>query len=416
MPYSSEKGRNNMLPDQITNNHKFLILMSFCTFAVLAVSFTIHGSNAPVTMEYYGINAAQQGAIITAQSAGGICTALFMAMKGEKYNKIHAIALGLLILCLSTSLIGFAPVYNVLLILITAVGVGNAFIDVMMNGVITDVYPKQKNTVLPLVHAFFSVGAMLTPVFVTRTVNPARPVSFSRPFRILGVIAAVVFLLYLISGRRVMKETPYNEMAAMKKRATENPAEIFKTGKAWFFLGVGYLYFTFQLGSIAWLPTYAIRNAGVDFVIGGMMLTVFFGGALPMRFLGPLFLRKISARTLYAAFGLVAAAFMLAALLTGNVTAMFVLVTACGFMQGSSVAAFVLICCEAFPGRTASASSLCTLSSNAAALTTPLWMGILSEYTGFQLPLILTCCALFVSAGLVFRIKPVPAQENGSGI
>ena len=401
-----------MLTDRITNKHKIFILASFCSYIALSIPFTIQGSNAPVTMEYYGINAAQQGAIMTLQSVGGLCTALFIAMKGEKYNKIHAIALGLLILCLGASSIGFAPSYMVLLALIAAVGIGNAFIDIMMNGVITDVYPKHKNTVLPLVHAFFSVGAMLTPVFVTHMADPAVPVSFSRPFRFLGVIAAVVFLAYLISGRRIMKETPYNEMEAMKKRATENPAEIFQTRKAWFFLLVGFLYFTFQLGAVAWLPTYAIRNAGVDFATGGMMLTALFGGALPMRFLGPLFLRKLTARTLYAVFGLAAAALMLAALLTVNVTAMFVLITACGFAQGSAVATYVLMCCEAFPGRTASASSLATLSSSAAALTAPLWMGALSESTGFQLPLILVCCALFVSAGLVFRVRPVRALES----
>ena len=397
-----------MITDRITTKHKLFIMMSFFSYVVLAIPFTIQGANAPVTMDYYGINAAQQGAIMTLQSAGGLCTALFIAMKGEKYNKIHSIALGLLILCLAASAIGFAPAYTVLLAIIVAVGVGNAFIDIMMNSVVSDVYPAHKNTVLPLVHAFFSVGAMLTPLFVTLTVNPDAPASFSRPFRFLGVIAAVVFLFYLLNGRRIMGETPYVDMGAMKKRATENPAEIFKTGTAWYFMAVGFLYFTFQLGTIAWLPTYAIRNIGVDFGTGGMMLTAFFGGALPMRFLGPLILRRLTARALYMVSGFSAAALVLAALFTDNAQAVFVLVAAAGFMQGSSVATFILMCCETFPDRTASASSLATLASSVATLTAPLWMGAMSESTGFRLPFILICCALFASAGLVLRFRPGP--------
>ena len=395
--------------EKITGRHKFFIAMMFWSYIVLAVPYTVQGSLAPVTMEFYGINAAQQGFILTMQSVGGLCAALFIALKGEKYNKTNAIAFGLLIICLMTSAIGFAPAYGALLALVAVLGVGVVFIDIMMNGAITDVYPKQKNTVLPLVHAFFSAGAMLTPVFVSVTSSPEDPGSFSRPFRIIGVVAAAVFILYLLSGKRIAAETPYRNMEAMKKRADENPAEIFKTGRAWLFFVIGVLYFTFQFGTTMWLPTYAIRNAGVDFGTAGMMLTAFFAGSLPMRFLGPLFLRRMSPRVLFSVFGWAAAALMTGALFAGNVPLMLLLVAASGFMQGSSVASFILMCNDTFPGRSASASSLFSLAAGTATLTAPVWMGAMSEYLGFLVPMVLICVCMFLSAGMAFvqlRRKP----------
>jgi len=141
---------------------------------------------------------------------------------------------------------------------------------------------------------------------------------------------------------------------------------------------------------------------GADFNTAGLMLTAFFAGNLPMRFLGPLFLRRLSPRFIFSVFGCASAALMLAALFTDSISLMFVFVAACGFMQGSSVATFILMCTGTFPGRTASASSLCSLSSGVASLTAPLWMGGLSAYTGFQLPLIIICCCLMASGCLVF--------------
>ena len=388
--------------DKIGGKQQLFIISAMGMYFVMSFPINIMGANAPVMMEYYGINATQQGLIITVQSIGQLCVAFIVSLIGEKYNKIYGTAVGYLVLCLGCVAMGFGPVYSLLLVCALAVGVGVAIIDVMVNGMVPDVFPKHKNTLLPFLHGFFGAGAMLTPVLVTFTVNPLMPESFSQPFRVLGIATAVVLLFFYISGRRINRETVYRDMDAMRKRASENPAEIFKTKKAWLFLLVGFLYFTFQMGMIAWLPTYTIESTGAAFSIGGLMLTAFFAGALPMRFLGPLFLRRFSAHVFYSRFGCIAAVLMLGAIFADSLPLMFVLVVASGFLQGSLVAVFILMCTEAFPTRTASASSLFSISCSIGFITTPIWMGSMSEITGFQLPMILVCCSLFASSFLVF--------------
>ena len=386
----------------ITGRHRLFIAASFCAYFVMAIPLTVQGSVAPLTMEFYGISAAQQGLIVTMQSTGAFCTSIFIALRGERYNKIHIIAIGLVIICILGLVISGVPSYALLLGLVAIVGIGTCFIDVMMNSVFSDTYPKQMAVVIPLVHAFYSVGATVVPVFASLLVDPDVPFTFAYMYRLLFILAAPVFVLYIISGRRIMKETPYINLDAMKKRVAENPTEVFKSKTSWFFLAVGVMYFSFQIGITMWIPTYAIREAGADYGAGAMMVTAFYGGTLVMRFLVPLFLRKFTAHQVFSCFGWTSIAFMFAALFAGNITLMLVFVIISGFFQGSNVATFILMCTEAFPERTASASALCAISGGIAFLSAPLWMGALSDFTGFLFPMVLICCIFFVSATLVF--------------
>jgi len=392
-----------MLTEKLTAKHRFFISMSFLCYVTMAIPYTVHGSLAPVTMELYGITAAQQGLILTMQSVGSLGAAIFIALKGERYNKIHTIAFGLIIIGVMGAIIGSAPAYAVLLGIVIIVGVGVAFIDIMMNGVVSDVYPTRKTTLLPVVHGFYMVGAMLVPRMVTLIASPDDPSTFSRPFHVLLVAGLTVGTLYLISGRRIMPETPYVDMESMKIRVTENPAEIFKTKTAWFFIVVAFLYFSFQMGVTMWLPTFTIQHTGADYSTAGLSLTMFFAGNLVMRFMGPIFLRLLSPRMLYSIFGVIAGVVMVGALFSENIVLMFVLIAAAGFFQGSSVVAFMLMCIDAFPGRTASASAITSLCVGAANLTAPFWMGAMSAVTdGFLVPLVIICGCLFAASGLVF--------------
>ena len=363
-------------------------------------------------MAYYGINAAEQGLIVTMQAVGSLSAAIFIALKGEKYNKINFIAFGILIISVISLFIGGAPVYAALLALIIIFGFGISSVDIMMSGMLADTYPKQKNTLLPVVHGFGAVGAMFTPVFVALTVDPLYPSSFVNSFRFLCAIAGGIFLLYLISSRRIMKETPFVNMEAMRNRAVENPAEIFKTKRAWYLFVVGFLYCTFQYGLTMWLPTFAIRNAGAEFETGALMLTVFFAGSMSMRFLTPLFLRRISASNMYAYFSWAGVAAMLLVLFSQSIPQMFIFIAACGFLQGGNIGLFVLMCCNTFPERTASASSILALSFGIAALTIPYLMGLISEYVGFRIPMVLIIIALFASAAMIFFMR----KERAAGL
>ena len=122
-------------------------------------------------MKYFNITESRHGFIITVQSIGGIITAIWLSLFGERYNKIYVISLCLALMAAGSILTGVIPAffpaggYMLLLVFVLIAGIGYTGIDVMMNGVITETYPERKSTILPVAHAFYSTGAMVAPLF-----------------------------------------------------------------------------------------------------------------------------------------------------------------------------------------------------------------------------------------------------------
>jgi len=394
---------------RLETRHILLVALAYLIFSVYAIHVNGVGTNAPVMMTYYQINAAKQGFFITMQAIGSLSALIYIALYGERYNKINAFAFGFFVSGVSLILAGFAPHYIVLIFLFMLCGAGFSSADTMMNGAIPELFPKYKNTLLPLLHAFFGVGAMIAPIFFTIIVNPDIPKTFSIPFLVIGSLLAFFVIVFFIITRRLIPETPYADMSTNRKRVSDNPAEIFKSAKAWLFIISGICYFSFYIGLMSWLPTYC-QTIGMDFNLSGVVLTMFFTGNLVMRFCGPLFLKKITPRKAFIIFTLVSAvlaasAIILSPFLADNPAIMMILLVACGFMQGSNVAFLVLMCTATFPERIASASSLTFISASIAAMTAPLWMGALAELTGFFIPLLMVCILLAVSVVPVILIK-----------
>ena len=387
------------------------IFVSYCSYLIIATYVSGFGTNAPVMMEFYLITSAQQGFILTMQSVGALVPLVYLALHGERFNKINMFVVGMLLFGAACLAVGAAPPYAALIVLVMLSGAGVSVVDIVMNGMIPELFQKHKNTLIPLLHAFFGVGAMLAPITVTAIVNPDVTYTFARPFLLIGALGVFLSVIFFLVSRRVIPETPYADMASVRNRVSENPAEIFKTKYSWLFLIAGTLYFSFQVGLVNWLPTYC-QEIGMDFDTSGAVLTAFFIGSLLMRFSGPVILKKISARTAYMLFSVIAALLITAALFMESDSAMIALIAIGGFMQGLCVALLVLMCTGAYPHRVASASSLPFIAANIAIMVAPLLMGALAEHIGFRIPLLIGCALLVVSAIPVFFSRTKTGKEG----
>ena len=109
---------------------------------------------------------------MTVQSIGCIMMTIFLGLFGERINKLKGLLFGLFFMGLASVLIGTMSMYlsvgtgYILMLLFSLIGgVGYVSIDLLMNGAIADIYPKEKTTLLPLTHAFYGTGSMLSPLF-----------------------------------------------------------------------------------------------------------------------------------------------------------------------------------------------------------------------------------------------------------
>ena len=384
------------------------ILCTFCTYVAFALYANAFGPNAPVMMAFYGITSGKHGFLVTMQALGCLITSLYLSIRGERHNKIKVIAFGVIVLSLAGLAAGFAPSYNILALVVMMGGVGCSSLDVMVNGMIPEVFPDRKNTLLPIAHAFFGIGAMLSPLLVTALTTINTPSSFTKPFLVIGVFGILVFAALLFSGASILPYTPYNKAAFSKKSVPVKMGSVFLQPKAWVYFAAAFTYFAFQVGIVSWLPSFCVEKGFKD-PVPGLVMTLFLLGSLVMRFCGPLILKKISAKKAYFSFNVFSAVlFTLAICFAHDMTCLMALTALSGFMQGSSVAFLVLMATESFPGQAASASSVIFIAANSSCLTVPLLMGVIAERTGYFWSLLLVCVLMMISAlviGLPFIEK-----------
>lgn len=376
--------------------------------------FNSFGTNAQATMAFFRITETQLGVILTVQALGCILVSLFLSLFGERFNKLRGVTVGLALMGFAALLIGTMTFYCkagsgyfIMLVFSLMAGLGFITLDLLMTGAIADVYPDNKNVLLPFLHAFYGTGAMLAPLYVNALIKPELASSFALPYRYIGIAAAVILIPLLILGKKVTPQTPYADMREMRKRARENPAEVFRSGKAWLFLMAGVFYLIFQICLSSWLPSYCTERLNFDAKAAGLILTAYFGGSLLMRFASPFIFRKISVEKYYIiALSLSAVVFGLCFMLSPGRVLMTALIALGGFIQGAGIPALVIMCCEAFPQRTASASSLTVLAVSISTFIGPVIMGRMIESLGYRVPMLtITGCLLLSVVTVSFAAK-----------
>ena len=396
------------MKEKIRGKHLVLIIVLFAVFLLYGTYFNSFGANAQTTMAFFGISETRLGAILSAQAAGSVMVSVFLALYGERLNKLRGIALGLLLMGAAALFIGTMTLYSsrgayaLLLLFSLIAGVGFIFIDLLMNGAVADIYPNHKNSLLPFVHAFYATGAMIAPLFVTAVIKPEASESFAQPYRFLGLAAVAVLPCLIIVGKRVTPKTPYADMHEMRQRAKENPAEVFKKSKAWIFLLAGVFYLIFQNGLSSWLPSFCSEQLLFDSKTSGLVLSAYFAGAMIMRLLSPLIYKKISVASFYIlSISISAAVFALCFLLAPSTPIMMLLVVPGGLLQGAAVPALVILCCDAFPERTASASAIVVLAVSISGFIGPVAMGYMIEKFGFIVAMLASTACLLISSAFI---------------
>ena len=383
-----------------------LLILCFVSFLAYGTHFNCFGTSTETMMQFFRIDESKQGMILTVQSIGGIVMTVILGLYGERINKIHGIALGLGLMGVASILIGTIPSfcqmgsgYGLMLMFSLLAGLGSLTVDLLMNGVITDVFPDRKNTFLPYVHAFYGVGAMLAPIYVSALASPDAPETFAVPYLILGILAVVLCGALFLNALRVNPHTPYRDMSVLRQRACGNPAEVFRDLRAWLYLGACFLYLCFQTGLSAWLPQYSMNVLNYPYTSAAKMATFYFLGALVMRLISPAIYKRISVRNFYVlTISVSAVVFALFLFLPWGPVMTRVLIFLLGILQGASVPSMVILCSDSFPGRSASASSVIVLSVSLAALIGPAVMGAVIKSSGYlwAMLLILVCLPLSI--------------------
>ncbi len=393
----------------------------YCLCAVFANAF---GITSPDLQAFLGTTETQQGLIVTFQSIGGLLAAIFLALYGERFNKIKTIAVGTAAVAVSALLVGLLPcffsqesgrsfAYNLLFIVLAIGGIGNSTVDLTMNGMVADLYSKSKGLHIPVIHTFYGAGAMITPIIFMCSIPlwTGAP-RFSTPYLIIALVGLTCFAAYAFSAKKVIPLSPYADMRATRQLVCHNPAEVFTSLRSWALIFIAFLYAAFQYGLSIWLSTYNIQQVGLSQAHSGYVVSAYFSVALVMRLFSPKILTRLSASKYYAIFGIAASISLSAAFCSSSSAVFIIFLLLGGFLQGGLVPCFMIIASDALPNRQSAAAAFFLIAMNLAGLLVPLIMGVIIEHISFRLAMLFIIFCLFLSAAFLNLRGKTVGQRN----
>lgn len=256
-------------------------------FYFMSVSMTALYTRMPEIKQLLGVNSSQLGLILLAGAAGSMSTIPFSGKLVARFGTKRIIALAFTI-CM-TALAGMAVaalngsvVGVVLTLFVTFAGAGLTDVSINVDG--SQVEQQLKKSVMPRMHAFFSLGAFSGAGLATAAM--ALKIDLATQTILLSAIsAAVPFILWKSFPAHTGQDLHHKDKTEVKKdhySPWRNPIIPL--------LGLGILGMTIAEGATNdWLTLGFVEglgqtttNAGLAFVIlqVGMVGSRFFGGAL----------------------------------------------------------------------------------------------------------------------------------------
>jgi len=402
-----------MKKEKFASNRIILLVICFMLFLLYGAFFTLFSTNTTAMMAFFGVSEAKLGTVMTLQAIGSLVITILLGLFGERINKITGLFIGILLMGIASVLIGVIPKFSesdgmfmLLLIFSLLGGIGYIFLDLLNNSVVTEVFQERKQDVLPYIHAAYSTGAMLVPLLANAMVSEAKPSSYAAPYLLLGILSLALFIFFAIVKKFITKNTVYEDVATLKSHTKQNPAEIFKDPKAWLFTLMTLCFMCLHCGIISWLPRFFKVERGMDLSQSNLTITLYFLGILVIRLITSAIYKKISIQKFHylsmVAFTIV---FLIIIIFKTPFILTCILIFIAGACCGAVLPGFILLSSDAFPERSASASSTIIIGIVIGSLILPVGLGALIEGIGYLAAIAIFSVGPLLSAVVLFIIE-----------
>ena len=325
----------------------------------------------------------------------------------ERLGRRLVLPIGVLLIVIGLLGLATVPAWGLFLVASIPFGLGGGAIDGGSNGLILDLYPTSRGRALNLLHLFFSLGALASPLVVGRLVEAG----VAWQSIVLGTALAAVPLAVLIA----MVPLPSGRHA---RPGVANPGRI---GLAWPLIALAVAiacYVGSEVGVSNWLVRF-LEAATVGLATSALAL---FWACLA---LGRLASARWSDRFDHARFAataaLVSSIALVAASIVPSLPASIVLFGVVGFAFGPVYPLIMAVAGDLFPSRSAAVSGFLSGIAVLGAILYPPVMGFVSVGIGLQAAMLGAAALALVCAVVLFAVARLPQRgdrdprQNGTG-
>jgi OFA family oxalate/formate antiporter-like MFS transporter len=311
------------------------------------------------------------------------------------------------VVLIAVGLIGLATVPSWELFLVAAIpfGFGSGEIDGGTNGLILDLYPSSRGRALNLLHLFFSLGALASPLVVGRLLEAGAPWQAV----VLGTALVAIPVAVLLAA----VDMPSGRHGGTSE-ATD-PDAVDPTGRARMVLALPLIalaiaigcYVGSEVGVSNWLVRYL---AAASIGLATSALALFWGCLALGRLLSAVSSDRFDHARFAAIASFVAAFALVAAVAVPSLPASILLFGVVGFAFGPIYPLIMAVAGDRFPGRSAAVSGFLSGIAVVGAVTYPPLMGFVSVGPGLGVAMAGAAVLVFgcgIALVLVRRAPPV---------
>src|ERR1700722_11752110 len=230
------------------------------------------GATLPELRARFGFDIAQGGTLISLLFLPQIPMSFIAGPLIDRFGKKPVLATGSLLCACALACISIAPSYQVLAMLVFAVGLGGSCINSGSNTLVPDLYPENPSAALNLANSFFSLGTIGFPVLVTLM---TRRFGLSPTLVMVGASNAIPGLLSLTQTFPTARSKGGLDWALIRNALLNRSVLLLAL--------VILLYSSLEASTAGWLRTYFEQEFTTSAQTSGGILAAFFASMLAGR-------------------------------------------------------------------------------------------------------------------------------------
>ena len=371
----------------ITKTH----FIGYLGFISLGLTNTIIGPAIPHLIEEYGLSFSLVGALFFIQGAFYFTSVLSAGVASDFFGKKPFLLIGASLMAVGLISFILGKTELSLFISVACIGTGVGALDGGLNGLFIDISGDQKGIGLGLLHMCFGIGALSGPLIFT--LSSSSLLNWRLAFFFTACLPILFFLLLF----------PVH-LSKVENKETIRLSDVtllLKNRIIIQFILLLFVYVGAEQVIAGWLPTYLINTRNVAHATGSLTLSLFFVGLTIGRLLTGLISEKVGYSQTLVILSLGSAVFFFLIFTVQSINPMILLFILLGFFLSGIYPTVMAQAGCIFPQYSGTVSGVLTAAGGFGGMLLPLGMGVVSDYVGLKVgllvPLIATIIMFFLT-------------------
>jgi MFS family permease len=378
----------------------YIMVFTYFTYGLFGA---VTGSLSVSIMDYYQIDTAQRGLMVTFQGLGGILVFLIMLVFGERLKKLLAYLIGMALMSVFGLLIAAKPGLYLFMAFLVFWGIGTLMVDSLCNSIVSDHYQSRQNKYIPVVHLAYAAGFVLSNVMVNVMTGGVSKDNWYIVYLVYGLAALLGTILLAVTALKTKKDASFK--ADPQPMGIHYLPEVIKKPKTWRLLISMVIFAAFFCMITTWLPYQWEKELGFGREISILSASILYLGAIFMRLLSPKLLHRISPQWMLFAGNISGAVCILVSVIIKSHVLTLIFTVLGGFLTGGNSSYFAIIALRLYPDKTSFATIILMFSSVFTMFCTPWISGAMAKATSMTNAFVIICLCLAVASPLVLDFK-----------